>query len=601
MRTAVLGGLAIAASAVAIWRGPAPKPYVPGEKMEGLIDSLSRDPPANYPRVSFLDVTESAGIRFRHFHGTRSTQLPEDMGSGAAWGDFDNDGWIDLFIVNEAGSLTMTPEEFARSPARHALYRNNGDGTFADVTLRAGLDVRSVGQGAAWGDYDNDGLLDLVVTNYGHTFLFHNNGDGAFADASNRSGIGRFEGFWTGASWGDYDSDGLLDLYVCGYVQYRFEQAHLYTQSRQYDAVLPASLNPSTYKPERNLLFHNNGDGTFTEVARDAGVDNPAGRSLSASWADFDNDGRTDLYVANDVSDNAMYRNRGDGTFEDISHRAWVADYRGAMGLAVGDWDVDGDQDIFITHWLAQENALYNNMSSDYADLRMEGKSRGLAFVDVADQYGLGQIALDYIGWGTAFLDYDNDALLDLMVVNGSTFPREDDSTLLAPMNNLLFWNAGAGRGYYEVGSVSGEIFRERRVGRGLAIGDYDNDGDPDAFIVVHGDAPILLRNDGGDRNHWIKVRLRGTEGNRDGVGAKLRFRAGTHIYLRESGAGSSYCSQNAAREVLVGLGSADRVDAIDVAWPSGRTQTLEWVSADQIVTITEPGSRAPAIGMDGP
>jgi hypothetical protein len=489
----------------------------------------------------------------------------------------------------------------------------------------AGVGYRGCGQGAAWGDYDNDGFLDLFVTNYGENVLYHNERDGMFTDVSGRVGIAGVKGFWTGVSWGDYDRDGYLDLYVCGYVQYRYDPADVRTKTQQYTSLVPASLNPSTYKPERNLLYHNNRDGTFTEVAQRAGVDNLAGRSLSASWGDFDGDGWPDLYVANDVSDNVMYRNRGDGTFEDISHAAWVADYRGAMGLAVGDWDGDEDVDIFITHWIAQENALYSSMKADYA---RTGVKSGvpMRFMDVADQFGLGQVALDYIGWGTAFLDYDNDGRLDLFVVNGSTFQQDDDPSLLAPMRPLLFWNKGPQEGFFEVGLVSGEVFQREVVGRGLAVGDYDNDGDPDAFIVVNGGQAMLLRNEGGG-NHWLKVRLVGGMGqekkngrtgerangrgktaslshsptlplshsvlsNRFGLGAKLRVVIGEKGYIREVGAGSSYCSQNAVGEELFGLGKAERVNALEIVWPGGMTQRLTDLTANQTVVVKEGQER---------
>lgn len=580
----------LAVTAVVIFK-PAPKPYVPGEEIEGLTDTLTRSVPEDHPRVMFVDVSADAGIGFRHFHGDRSTQLPEDMGSGAAWGDYDSDGWLDLYVVNEVGPLTMTPEEVAASPAHNVLYHNRGDGTFEDVTMRAGVGYRGCGQAAAWGDYDNDGFLDLVVTNYGVNILYRNRGDGTFEDASEKTGIAGYDGYWAGASWADYDRDGNLDLYICGYVHYRYNPEDTRTESRQYNAPIPASLNPSTYKPRRNLLFLNNGNGKFTEVAESAGVDNVAGRSLSATWCDFDNDGWLDLYVSNDVSDNALYRNLGDGTFEDASHRAWVADYRGAMGLAAGDWDGDEDMDLFVAHWIAQENALYNNMLTDFADVGMEDGA-SLHFTDVADQYGLGQIGLDYIGFGTAFLDFDNDGWLDLFMVNGSTFQQDDDPRLLVPMPMLLFWNKGPEAGFFDVGSVSGEVFGKQYVGRGLAIGDYDNDGDPDAIVVVNGGPAMLLRNDGGNANHWIKVRLEGRSSNRFGLGAKLRLVADGRVSIRQIGAGSSYCSQNAVGEELFGLGEAERVDSLTVTWPGGQEQELIDLKADQTIVVTEDGQQ---------
>ena len=256
--------------------------YRPGEPVEGLTAELARTLPADYPRVTFTDVTQAAGISYRNFSGTRTSQIPEDIGSGAAWGDFDDDGWVDLAIANEVGPVSMTDAERRASPARTMLYRNNHDGTFTDVTDGAGIDFRGWGMAVAWADYDNDGRLDLLITAYGHNVLYHNDGDGRFSDRSAASGIGGPEGFWTGAAWGDYDRDGFLDLYVTGYVKYTREPDT--DAPGVSDVENPASINPSSFSGERNLLFHNNRNGTFTERARAAGIDNPSGRGLAAAW-----------------------------------------------------------------------------------------------------------------------------------------------------------------------------------------------------------------------------------------------------------------------------------------------------------------------------
>ncbi len=553
---------------------------MPGEDLAGLTDDLSRDLPPDYPRVSFVDATQQAGIHFQHFHGTRSHQLPEDMGSGAAWADYDDDGDLDLYIVNIAGPLTSTPEQLAASPAHNALYRNDGRGTFSEVSTVATLDLRAIGQAAAWGDYDNDGRLDLIVTNYGYNALYHNQGEGIFSAA----GLNQEKGFWAGASWSDYDLDGDLDLYIAGYVQYDYNPAHLTTQSRQYDTAIPASLNPSTYRPERNLLYRNDG-GTFSEVASAAGVINDKGRSLSAAWVDFDNDGFPELYVANDLSDNVLYYNQGNGTFKDISHPAYVADYRGAMGLASGDWDLDGDMDLFVTHWIAQENAFYSSMHADYREAGLDPSKTALRFMDMADRFGLGQIALDYIGWGTAFFDYDNDGRQDIMVVNGSTFQREDDPTQLVPMPSQLFWNKSDEEGFFEVGAVSGPVFSQNRVGRGLAIGDYDDDGDPDALIVANGEEAALLRNDGGNANNWLKVRL--TQPTTTSV--RLRLWAGGHMQLRQLGASPSYYSQHGVDEALFGLGTREHADSLEVVWGLDARRVYTDLQTHQILRVKKP------------
>lgn len=558
--------------------------YRPGEAVEGLTADLDRSVPGDYPRITFTDVTDRSGITFRHFSGHRTTQLPEDMGSGAAWADYDNDGWLDLFVVNQAGPLTLSADEVRSSSARSALYRNNGDGTFTDVSASAGIDYRSHGMGAAWGDYDNDGWPDLVVSSYGENELFRNNGDGTFERRSEQSGIGAYQGFWTGVSWGDFDRDGLLDLYVAGYVKY--SDLGKMPPSLQYDVEAPPSLNPSVFAPQRNLLYRNNGDGTFTEMAYQAGVANPRGRSLAAAWVDLDDDGWPDLYVANDVSDNALFRNLGNGLFEEVSLAARVADYRGAMGIAVGDWDGDGDVDLFITHWIAQENALYNNMRTQRLELDLP-RSRTLQFMDEADRYGLGQIALDYVGWGTSFFDYDNDGNLDLFVVNGSTLQEDDDPRLLVGMRDQLFWNRNAEEGFYDVSAVSGQYFATESVGRGAAFGDYDNDGDTDVFVVNNGGRAVLLRNDGGNTNRWLKIRLEGRQSNRSAIGAKLRLVAGPTVQIREVGSQSSYLSQNSLIAHF-GLGSRAQADTLEIVWPSGLREILTNVAADQTLHLVE-------------
>lgn len=558
--------------------------YRPGEAVEGLTADLDRSVPGDYPRITFTDVTDRSGITFRHFSGHRTTQLPEDMGSGAAWADYDNDGWLDLFVVNQAGPLTLSADEVRSSSARSALYRNNGDGTFTDVSASAGIDYRSHGMGAAWGDYDNDGWPDLVVSSYGENELFRNNGDGTFERRSEQSGIGAYQGFWTGVSWGDFDRDGLLDLYVAGYVKY--SDLGKMPPSLQYDVEAPPSLNPSAFAPERNLLYRNNGDGTFTEMAYQAGVANPRGRSLAAAWVDLDADGWPDLYVANDVSDNALFRNLGNGLFEEVSLAARVADYRGAMGIAVGDWDGDADVDLFVTHWIAQENALYNNMRTQRLELDLP-RARTLQFMDEADRYGLGQIALDYVGWGTSFFDYDNDGSLDLFVVNGSTLQEDDDPRLLVGMRDQLFWNRNAEEGFYDVSAVSGQYFATESVGRGAAFGDYDNDGDTDVFVVNNGGRAVLLRNDGGNTNRWLKIRLEGRQSNRSAIGAKLRLVAGPTVQIREVGSQSSYLSQNSLIAHF-GLGSRAQADTLEIVWPSGLREILTNVAADQTLHLVE-------------
>jgi len=584
MMTAVLGAAVIIVIVIAmIALAPAKTTYLPGRNTEGLTQELNRDIPADYPQVTFIDATKKAGINFTHFQGTRTFQLPEDMGSGAAWGDYDNDGWLDLFVVNFAGPLAQDEKISPEQPAACVLYHNNQDGTFTDMSIQAGLDKTYWGMAAAWGDFDNDRWPDLFISTYGQNHVFHNNGDGTFTERSDQAGISAYEGFWTGVALGDFNLDGYLDVYICGYVRYAYQT--VIESSMQYDVEVPASINPSAFPPEPNLLFRNNRDGTFTEVAKQAGVTGENGRSLCAVWADFNADGWPDIYVANDVSDNVFYQNLGDGRFAEISHSALVADYRGAMGIAVGDWDRDADYDMFVTHWVAQENALYDNL---YTQLTSgPDPLRELRFMDAADRYGLGQIALDFIGWGTSFIDYDNDGKLDLFVVNGSTFQQKENPNLLIPMRDQLFWNKGNQEGFFEVSSVSGAVFKEPFVGRGAAFGDYDNDGDVDVFIVNNGGPAQLLQNAGGSKHNWIEVLLEGVASNTSGIGGKVRVTTSQSSQIQQVGAQGSYCSQNSLIQHF-GLNDVQQIDSLEVLWPSGKRQLFTDISVNQRVRIVE-------------
>ena len=571
---------AVAAGTIVWWLTGDDEVYRPGQPIEGLSSVLERGVPEDAPSITFTDVSEEAGITAPHFPGARTSRLPEDMGSGAAWADYDDDGWLDLYVVSQSGPLDLTPAEVAASPAHGTLYRNRGDGTFEDVSEAAGVDFRGTGMAAAWADYDRDGDPDLLVTAYGPLVLYRNRGDGTFEDVTAETGLGGLDGFWAGVSWADYDRDGDLDAYVTGYVDYQDpddQRAVL-----QYDVEQPASLNPSAFPPARNLLLRND-DGAFTDVAESAGVADPEGRSLSAAWIDLDGDGWPDLYVADDVSDNRLFHNRGDGTFEDVSHAALVADYRGSMGIAVGDWDRDGDPDLFLTHWIAQENALYMNLSGGAGRVG----PTSLRFMDVADRYGLGQVALDYVGWGTSFFDYDNDGHLDLLVVNGSTLQEPDAADRLVPMRDLLLWNGGGARGFFDVSSLAGPYFERRHVGRGAAFGDYDNDGDVDVVIVNHGARPALLRNDAPDGRAWLQVDLRGRDG--PALGARVRVVVDSVRHVRFVGAQSSYLSQNSPIQHF-GLGDAGQVDTLEVRWPSGASQVFTGLPVGRRVRLVEGG-----------
>jgi enediyne biosynthesis protein E4 len=562
---ALLGG---AIFIVRAYRARQAQAYKPGEANSDITESLARDLPGDAPKPAFVDVTSAAGLGgFVTFAGKRGSELPEDMGSGVAWGDFDNDGDDDLFAVSAGGPLSAPEAQLA--PSR--LYVNDGAGHF---TASAQFpETRVHGMAAAWGDYDGDGWLDLVVTGYNTLRLYHNERGALVRDAR----FPDLKGFWSGVSWGDYDNDGKLDLYVCGYVKYVSAKAGEQRTSQQYGTAVPYTLNPASFEPERNLLFHNIGHGTFVEIGVKAGVSNPEGRSLSAVWHDFDNDGRLDLYVANDISDNAFFHNVK-GRFEDISHPAWVADYRGAMGLAVGDWNRDGDDDVFITHWIAQENALYDSMVKDTGQLR---------FTDAADTFGLGQIALPVVGWGTEFFDFDSDGWLDLIAANGSTFETDQAPKRLIPQRPFLLWNR-RGEYFHDLAPLTPPL-AEPHVSRGLAVSDYDNDGDLDVVIVHTGEGLQLLRNDT-PHGHWAEFALREPATIPGGAstiprGAVVTAHVGA-ISLRRTLDNGSYLSQSTSI-LHVGIGAAVGIDRVEIRWPTGAVTQYDSLLADRRWAIT--------------
>jgi tetratricopeptide (TPR) repeat protein len=584
----------------------APEEYTPGEASQDITSTLSRpvvqatplafqsvkkavssravdrlvDPgrnlPPGAPEPRFTDVTKTAGLAsFVQFRGPRTSQLPEDMGSGVAWGDFDNDGLDDLFVVSGGGSLDLPVSQ--RAPS--VLYHNLGDGRFEKVEDFP--DLRIIGMGAAWGDYNNDGWLDLVVTGYDTIILLRNDHGRLVRDKSFPSP----KGFWTGVSWGDYNRDGYLDLYVCGYVKYKPGERNASANSTQFGLEVPFTLNPASYEPERNLLLRNNGDGTFTDVAQNLGVANPEGRSLSALWHDFDGDGWPDLYVANDISENKLYLNHH-GTFVDAGKSAWIEEYRGSMGLAAGDFDRDGDDDLFISHWIAQGFALYQSLLSE-----QKGMANGslLHFTDVAAIMGIGQPSLQAIGWGASFVDFDSDGWLDLAVANGSTFEQKETSPpRLIPSASFLFWN-DQGTFFHDLAPWNRSL-SQPHVSRGLAVADFNNDGAMDIAIVDHQDGVRLLRNDILQGN-WAEFRLHSWV---PGGGAPVGFGDGATVIawvggvrLRRTVSSSSYLSQDSHR-VHIGLGAATKIDRLEVHWLRGRTETWTNIAANQIWEITQ-------------
>jgi len=591
-RALVLPALGLAALTGLLLWSQREQPYKAGEHTEGLVDSLARRLPPDCPKLSFTDVAAQAGLAFRHFPAERGNRLPEDMGSGVALGDIDGDGWVDVFLVNEAGALPEPDSGWPAGSGSCRMYRNRGDGSFEDVTASSGTGLQLIGMAALFLDADSDGDLDLLVSAFPRLVLLNNDGTGRFTDDTARAGLADLHGFWTGLAAGDIDRDGDVDALVCGYVRYEETPGASQRVAPQSGLDIPALLNPSTFEPERNLLLVNGGDGTFTDRAAAAGVENISGRSLGAIIADLDNDGWPDIYVANDVSDNALFRNRGDGTFEELATRAGVADYRGAMGLALGDFDNDLDLDLYITHWIGQENALYVNVADKL------GAGAPLLFMDEADRVGLGQIALGVVGWATGFMDLDNDGRLDLFCVNGHTIPSRDDRAHLIPQRSQLFWNAGPGRGFFELGDMAGDFFTQPRVGRGGAVFDYDLDGDEDLAVVQHGGAAALLRADGAT-GHSLLLRLRMPQGNRFALGATARLKIGGEERLAVAMHDGSYLSQHAVGDLHVGLGAAAQVDSIRVTWPDGRIEEAGPFAADSLVNWTA-GSPAIATPLPG-
>ena len=532
--------------------------------------------------VTFVDVTGEAGIHFRHSSGTRSSLLPEDMGSGAGFADIDNDGDIDLYIVNIPHPFTQDTSPDSKT---NVLYRNNGDGTFTDITHIAGVGHQGYGMGCVFADYDGDGSVDLYVTNYGTNVLYRNNGDGTFRDVTKTTGVG-CELWSTGAAFADVDGDSDLDLYVCNYVTYDLDKLEqMQAESLQSGKPVPSALNPHVFEPQDNVFYRNNGDGTFTDATVELGIAAPGGRSMQCLFSDFDNDNDLDLYVANDTSVNYVYRNVGDGTFTDVSDESWAADFRGSMGLSAGDYDGDGDVDLFMSHWVDEENALYRNLLAE-SGLQNPPTSTHIRFVDESYSALLAEVSLKQIGWGTALFDYDNDGNLDIFVTNGSTFQELRQPEILIPQTDALFHNNGDGT-FSDVSEMTGITALPTRVGRGAAFADYDNDGDIDIFIVNNHAAPILLRNEGGNRNNYLHVELIGTDQNRNAIGAKIQLKTADRIQTREVYAGESYMSSNSF-VVEFGVGNATQVETLQVTWSNGDTQARHNIPTNQRIRVTQ-------------
>jgi enediyne biosynthesis protein E4 len=539
------------------------------------VRSSEARPASDNSGPDFEEIPPSvSGITWTHVNGrSPMAHLPETVGAGCAFLDYDNDGWMDIYLVNSGPCDFFTPPQ----PLRNALYRNNRDGTFNDVTAKARVGGNAYGMGVAVGDYDGDGFPDMYVTQYPHSILYHNNGDGTFTDVTAKAGVAA-PGWATSAVWFDYDNDGRLDLFVCHFVDYTKDKLKFcgdkLTGERSY-------CIPTIYDPMPCWLFHNNGNGTFTDVSRESGI----AQSLAKAWgvvaADVNNDGLMDLYVTNDTVPNFLFANRGTGKFEEIGTLAGVGvnafgKPRSGMGVDAADYDQDGWIDLFEANVDHEMYSLYHNDKQE-------------AFSDVALPTGIGEATRMMSGWGLKFFDYDNDGNLDLLLCNGHPDDKVDKKisgvSYREPM--LLFKNDG--KNFQNVSAKSGAIFSRPLAGRGLALGDFDNDGSIDLLITQNNSAPILLRNNAGRKNHWLGIKLVGRKANIDAIGARVTYRAGELERHQFKVGGGSYLSSHDPRMVL-GLGQQTKLDWLEVKWPqpSGKTERFTNLPIDRYITIVE-------------
>ncbi len=539
--------------------------------------SASAPPPALFEEVP----PEGSGITFVHENAMSAERyLPETMGPGCAFLDYDGDGWMDVYITNSGPSDFYTP----KAPLRNALYRNNRDGTFTDVTEKAGVEGGNFGMGVAVGDYDNDGHPDLFLTGYGRCILYHNDGDGTFTDVTARAGVAA-PGWTTSAVWFDYDSDGRLDLFVCSFVEFGVGKLVYCGDNklgRRYYCI------PRVFKPTASLLFHNNGDGTFTEVSKGTAIGAAMGKGLGVVATDINNDGLMDLFVANDTVQNFLFMNRGRGRWEEIGFPSEVGfsangQARSGMGVDSADFDHDGWPDLFVANVDNEMFSLYRN-------------NRDESFTDVANLNGIGQATRTLSGWGLKFFDFDNDGNVDLFLANGHPDDMVDTYSGAVKYKEPLLLFRGDGTRLSNVSAEAGPAFAKAFPARGLAVGDFDNDGAVDVLVGNNGGPPLLLRNRAAAGRHWVGLRLEGTTCNRDAVGARLTWSAGGVKRTRLKTAGGSYLSAHDPREVI-GLGTGAALEYLEVKWPapSTRTERLEKVPLDRYLRVVE------GKGMIGP
>ena len=523
------------------------------------------------PVIRFEDASDKAGINFVHSFGSRQLgSLLEGTGAGCIWFDYNNSGRESLYVVNGRpldDSMHPYPlKEKPATPPHNHLYRNDGNGHFTDVTEQSGLDPDMYGMAVTAADYDNDGFIDLLVTGYGKTILYHNDGNGHFTDMTKKAGI-NVDGWAISSTWLDYDRDGCVDLFVGRYVKF----------DPKYRAFYAADNYPGPldYEGETNKLYHNNCNGTFTDVTEKSGIGAYVGRTMGVTAADFDNDGWDDIYVANDRTENFLFHNKHDGTFEEIGNDTGTAygqngESTSSMGPVFADLEGRGVLDLWVT------DGHYNRL------LHNTGKR---SFEDMGAETGVSQTNAQYVSWGTGVYDFDNDGLLDILIFHGGLIH-------LIPQEHTLFRGLGGGK-FADVSREAGPVMSERTTARGACFADYENNGKMDAFVVNLGGKGTLLRNVSTDTGHWIELKLVGTKSNRDGIGARVEVFAAGKRQTAERVAGSGYLSQDDGR-LHFGLGASTTIDKLIVHWPSGIEQTLAAQQVDRVLTVQEPGERKP-------
>jgi hypothetical protein len=538
--------------------------------------TAQKAPESAAARVTFVEVPSSQSkITWVHDNGrSEMRHLPETCGGGGLFFDYDNDGWMDIYLVNSGPSDFYHP----RTPIKNALYRNNGDGTFVDVTDKAGVacgQMGDFGMGAAAADYDGDGWQDLYVTNYGANVLFHNNGNGTFTNVTDTAGVAA-PNWSTCATWFDYDNDSKLDLFVSSFVQYSGTGTIFCGDNRvgrRYYCV------PRVFKPRPSFLFHNEGSGKFLDVSKDSGIAASLGKSFGAVATDINNDGLMDLFVANDTLANFLFVNKGKGKFEEVGLLSGVAYSdsgapRSGMGVDATDYDNDGWQDLFVANIDQELFSLYQNQ-------------KDLTFIDRPGEIGPATRLLS--GWGLRFFDYDNDGDADLILANGHPDDMVEIQSLKVKYKEPLLLFENVKGTFKNVTAISGAAFAKDYPARGLSVGDYDNDGDLDVLIINNGDAPVLLRNEGGNRNNWVGLNLVATRSNPGAVGAIITWEAAGVKYKRLKTAGGSYLSSHDPREIL-GIGQATKIDSIEIKWPSGRVDKIANPPLRKYIKVVEGG-----------